>query len=153
MAAAAHTNPAERLEQVRRELRTVETQISRYVDAIGRGGDIPELASALKRSQTRRAELNQAVAALERQQEQLKASGLRADVEHRVQEWRDLMMRHVPQARQILRKLKVAIQFEPIENDERVGYRFRGTASITGLLAGLPLLVTSPSGFEPEFWP
>ena len=34
-----------------------------------------------------------------------------------------------------------------VENEEQVGYRFRGTASNSGLLAGPPLLVTSPSGF------
>ena len=63
------------------------------------------------------------------------------------------MLQHMAQARQILRKMKVAIQFEPVEQDGKSGNRFRGTASISGLLAGLPLLVASPSGFEPEFWP
>ena len=37
IAAAQRTDPAERLQQVKRELRSVQTQVSRYVDAIGRG--------------------------------------------------------------------------------------------------------------------
>jgi hypothetical protein len=147
LAAAAKTNPAEHLAQLQRELRSVESQIPRYVEAIGRGGDVPELASALKRSQARRSELTQTIAALERQREQLKQTGLREDIEKRVGDWRALMLRHMAQARQILRKMKVAIRFEPIEHEGEVGYRFHGTASISGLLAGLPLLVSSPSGF------
>ena len=54
LAAAAKTNPAEHLDQVQREIRSVETQVHRYVEAIGRSGDIAELASALKRAQARR---------------------------------------------------------------------------------------------------
>jgi len=63
------------------------------------------------------------------------------------------MTRHTAQARQLLRKMLRGrtIQFEPtIENGE-VGYRFRGEASISELLAGsitLPLMVASPTGFE-----
>jgi hypothetical protein len=71
LAAAANTE-AEHLERAQRELRTVEVQINRFVEAIGRGGDVPELASALKKAQTRRAELNQTIAALERHRTQLK---------------------------------------------------------------------------------
>jgi hypothetical protein len=153
VAAAQQTNPEQRLAEVSKELRSVETQIHRFVEAVGRGVDVPELVAALKKAQTRRAELTRTIAALERQREQLNDSGLRDDIESRVNAWRKLMQRHVPQARQILRKMKVGIQFELVEQHGQPGYRFRGTASISGLLAGLPLLVTSPSGFEPEFWP
>lgn len=61
------------------------------------------------------------------------------------------MTRHTMQARQLLRKMLRGrpILFQPTEENGEVGYRFRGDVSISELLAGLaglPLMVTSPTG-------
>jgi site-specific DNA recombinase len=152
-AAAKAKNPQDDLERLRREQTTIGTEIARYVDAIGCGGDVPELVAALKTRRTRRTELTRMIAAFERQTDRMQGSGLLEEIEQRVSAWRDVMGRHTTQARQILRKMQVSIRFEPVEEDGRIGYRFHGTASIAGLFTGLPLLVTSPTGFEPVFWP
>src|SRR5262249_11193809 len=66
----------------------------------------------------------------------------------RVDDWRGLLRRHVPQARQILRKLfPKPLLLGPDEE----GFALRGQASIEKLVTGLPCanVVASPAGFEP----
>jgi hypothetical protein len=54
VAAATARNPETELDRLRRELETVDAEIGRYVQAIGAGGDVPELVAALKARRTRR---------------------------------------------------------------------------------------------------
>ena len=79
---------------------------------------------------------------------------LQDEIRRRVEAWRALMTRHATQARQLLRKMLRGrlILFQPTEEHGEVGYRFRGEASVSELLAGLaglPLMVTSPTGTAP----
>ena len=103
---------------------------------------------ALKARRTQRTELTRAIAAMERQGDRLNGPQLLEEIERRVARWRDLMGRHATQARQLLRKMLRGrpILFEPTEEDGQKGYRFRGEASVSELLAGLvglPLMVAS----------
>jgi hypothetical protein len=114
---------------------------------------LPELLAALKARRTRQTELTRTIGALERQGQRVSDESLRDELRRRVTAWQQLMSRHATQARQILRKMLRGrtIQFEPTTEDGVVGYRFRGEASVSELLAGLtnlPLMVTSPTGFD-----
>jgi hypothetical protein len=61
-----------------------------------------------------------------------------------------LLGQHVPQARQMLRKLLVdKLAFTPVEEKGQKGYRFAGAVNFGRLLAGdaLPPTVVAPTGF------
>jgi hypothetical protein len=159
-AAAAARNPETELERLRRDQADVDAEIARYGDAIGRGGDVPELVAALKARRDRRTELARRITTAERQGNLIADGSLRDEIRRRVEAWRELMTRHATQARQLLRKMLRGrpIIFVPTVEDGQVGYRFRGEASVSELLAGLgnlPLSVASPSRLKPlfgEFW-
>ena len=71
-------------------------------------------------------------------------------VRQRVEAWRALLTRHVPDGRQLLRELVGPLRFTP----EGKTYRFEGEAAIERLLAGiagLPTVDSSPAGFDQVF--
>ncbi len=77
---------------------------------------------------------------------------LERDLVARVSDVKGLLGRHVPQTRQILRKLIVGrLTCEAFEQDGRRGYRFAGHGSWEPLLPGkvVPTVVVTPAGFEP----
>ncbi len=99
-------------------------------------------------------------AALERRLEALDAPTLTFDakLEQRlrdaVAEWRAILGRQVPQARQIVTKLLAdKLTFTPEDRDGRRGFRFRATGTVEKLVAGVVpgslQAVVSPTGFEP----
>ena len=68
---------------------------------------------------------------------QLDAKRLAQDLRQRLSVLPSLIGRHVPQARQMLRKLLDGqILCEPILEDGNPGYRFTATGTFGGLLAG-----------------
>ena len=70
----------------------------------------------------------------------------------RLDDWKDLLTRHVPQARQILRKLLVGrLVFAAKSDGKSGGYAFSGQGTPGRLLAGLvgAKTLASPTGFEP----
>ena len=141
-------NPETELERLRRDQAEVDTEIARYVEAIGQGGDVPELLAALKTRRARRTDLVGKIATLERLGSQVVDGHLHDEIRRRVENWRELMTRHTTQARQLLRKMlrTKPIVFEATIENGKVGYRFKGEASVSELLAGLvnlPLTVAS----------
>ena len=152
LAAQSACNPAHEAEQRAAELQALDAEIARYVAAIGVGGEMSELVTAIQVRRTRRTELVKVMARLARQGEQQANLGsLEQEIRGRVEQWRALMSRHASQARQLLRKMLKGrpILFEPTEENGVRGYRFRGQASVSDLLAGLvslPLTVASPTG-------
>jgi hypothetical protein len=80
------------------------------------------------------------------------ASSVRADLLKRLEEWQGLFSRHVPQARQIMRKLLTsAITLTPTEQAMPRRYEFKVEASLAKMLGAIT--VASPPGFEPGFQP
>lgn len=70
----------------------------------------------------------------------------------RLAEWRGLLGRQIPQARQILKKLLDGpVVFEPVREGIREGWRFVGFGKLSALLHGTKFakFVASPTGFEP----
>ena len=77
---------------------------------------------------------------------------LERELGERLADVKGLLGRHVPQTRQILRKLIVGrLTCEAFGNDGQRGYRFTGQGSYESLLPGklVPPLVVTPAGFEP----
>ena len=117
------------------------------------GGDVPALVSALKVQDGRRCGLERRLEALD-----TPAVIFDAELEQRlndaVDQWREVLGRHVPQARQIVNKLLAEkITFTPEDRDGRCGFRFVSTGTVEKLVGGLvpgrlQALVT-PTGFEP----
>jgi hypothetical protein len=118
------------------------------------GGELGALVTALKQREQDRRRLTDDV----QQLEHVIAGGVDADTIHdelarRVRDWRTLAARNVAQGRQILRKLlRGRVRFTP-RDDGRV--ELSGQADYGKLFSGIALatVVTSPTGFEPVFWP
>ena len=88
---------------------------------------------------------------------QVDEAQLESSLRETLEDWRGALRRHVPQARQILRKLLVGkLAMTPVREGRKGAFDFRGEASrgrlLTGL-AGFPHTVASPPGFEPGFQP
>jgi site-specific DNA recombinase len=83
-------------------------------------------------------------------------------IDKAIREWQQTIRTHIPQARQMIRKLlKDRITFTPeTDANGKRGWSYRADGSVSKLLPGviselseLPQAVASPTGFEPVFWP
>ncbi len=71
----------------------------------------------------------------------------------RLADWQGLLWRHVPQARQMLKKLLVGrLVCTPMSDGARRFYEFKGESPIGRILAGLvgAKALVSPTGFSTE---
>jgi site-specific DNA recombinase len=157
-AAARVAAPAEDVEARRHTLEAAlahtEAALARLTQAIADGGPMSTLVQAIRdqerRHQTLRAELADMVRP---RVVPLNLSELKAKVLEKSQEWRALLRKHAPIARQMVRKLvEGRIVFTP---DREAGrYRFTVPGTMGNFFSGLvPLAMASPTGFEPVFWP
>ena len=108
--------------------------------AISASGHSPALLAALQTTETRRAALEQTLATLGRQRQltDLDVPSLRRDLRHRLVDWQGLLNRHVPQARQILRKLLPhPLTLTPRIEGKTRQYEFKGQASLGNVLTGV----------------
>jgi hypothetical protein len=126
------------------------------VEGLARAGTSSALTAAIKKREATKAAVEGELAALERRDEvsQMERRRLEALARDKASEWRSLLTRHTPQARQILSKmLRDKLRFLPESRDGQQGYRFEGEATITTLLTRLvpefSQAVASPAGFEP----
>jgi hypothetical protein len=135
---------------LRSQLATVTREIEHLTAAITAGGDLTPVVAALKARETQRQTLTRQLAHVaSRARLMMDAKRLRADLLQRLEDWRALLGRHVPQARQILKKLLVGpILFTPERDDHGRYYALSATGSLGKLLAGVPgaNLVASPTG-------
>jgi hypothetical protein len=122
------------------ELQQVDQQLQHYAAAIATIGAIPAVTHALKDREAQRLRLHEQVAALDatmaKARQPFSAALLRKDLRRRMDEWRSLLCRQTPVARQILTKLIDGRLVFTAHPDEQV-YRFTGTATLGNLLAGL----------------
>ena len=135
------------------DLRTLAEEQARYVAAIAVAGEVEALARALKDREQRRARLQQELAALDTV-ERLSTFDVRQverDLRARVAEWRSLMRRQTPLARQVLsRLLDGRVAWTP-RKDAGL-YEFAGRAKYDRLLSGIVVTqgVVPVRGFEPR---
>ena len=138
---------------IERQLSESLTALDRLTAAVAAGGDVPALVEALKVQDGRRRDL-------ERRLEILNTPTVRFDAElerrlcKAVEEWREVLGRQIPQARQIVGKLLAEkLTFAPEDRDGQPGFRFRAAGTveklISGAVPGCLQEVVSPAGFEP----
>src|SRR5262245_20958971 len=136
---SGHARRPDRRIAIERELSLLDTHTRNLVDAVARGEASDSLFARLKAEETRKRAL---VAELEARQQcaalaSLDGKRLGRELAARTSDIKGLLGRHVPQTRQILRKLLVGrLTCEAFENDGQRGYRFTGQGSYVPLLSG-----------------
>jgi site-specific DNA recombinase len=120
------------------ELRRVESQQQRYADAIATAGDVDVLVKALQDRQHHRVRLQREIEAIggARPVSPFDIQRIEKDLRCQLKDWRALLRREAPIARQMLMKLIDArLTFTP--DFEAKSYAFTGTATFDKLLEGL----------------
>jgi DNA invertase Pin-like site-specific DNA recombinase len=150
---------AERRRALEQELRLVRAREQRLAEAIAHGGE-PDAApqavlDALRTEQARRvaleaqiAQVGEPVAGSTRDLQQLEH-----ELQQRAADVRSLLLRQLPQGREVLRGLLVdRLTFTPVLTAGIRGYRFVGRASYGGLLTGTtwPTTVGGPNGIRTQ---
>src|SRR5262249_5194576 len=139
-------------ERLHRELATVERELENLGRAIATTGALPSLVAQVQAREQQRERLRHDLAGLDQmaQVASLDLARLEREVRAVLDDWRALLLGHVAQARQILRKLVDGrLRFRP----EGRGFTFEGTGRVEPILSGtvLPKAVVAPTGFEPVF--
>lgn len=142
---------------MQKALTKVEGEIARLTDAIASGADVKALVGALKAREGEADRLRKALNHSEVIERRADASPsmLREQLRERLTDWRGVLRRNPTVARAVIRKLiDGPLTFTGHRDEQGRGYfTFEGTASFGKVLENLPIVVTSPAGFEPAFWP
>ncbi len=129
--------PAEVLAAAERHLAEAEAGLARLTTAVAAGGDVPALVEAIKAHERQRVALEGRLKALRRPPVTFDAA-LERRLLAAVGEWRDVLGRHVAQARQIVVKLlEGRLTFEPETRHGRSGFRFHAVGTVAKLIAGV----------------
>ncbi len=160
------------------EIETIDAERARLADAIAAGGNLPALLDAVRERERQKQRLTRSLDDLTgmRQIGQVDHRRLEKDLRARLVNWQGLLQQHVPQARQILKRLLAGrLVFTPISKprSEMVGAsvkagpagvpafprtngverlcEFKGESQIGKILEGLVVTkaLVSPTGFEP----
>jgi site-specific DNA recombinase len=159
-AVAAAMNPrtaARDLDASRAELRTVERELGRLAEAVAAGGqDLVPLLALLRTKQQRRDDLAALITTRTAPRSvAFNRQAIETKVRERLATWRSLLLtKKMQDTRDWLREGLIGpLKLTP----EGRTYRFEGQLSLGKLFAGLvpalPTVGTSPTGFEPVFWP
>jgi hypothetical protein len=151
-AGARVATPPVDLEARRHQLETAlthaENALGRLTQAVAEGGAIGTLVQAIRDQERRHQALSAELADLKRPRVvPMTAPQLRAVLSEKASEWRALLRKHAPIARQMLRKLVDGrIVFPPDQKARR--YTFRATGTLATFFSGIvcPQGVTSPTG-------
>ena len=148
-------NRADRQRTVRRELDQIGSELDRLTAAVVGGGEASTLVQAMREREKRRDSLQRELRDLERPlPARQDAALMRQTLLAKLADWKTLLRAHVPQARQMIRKLIAGrVVFTPDQASRR--YHFTATGTLASFFNGLvnPHAVASPAGFEPAFWP
>jgi hypothetical protein len=135
-ARAAQAAPDDERARLQERLREAQTALGRLTTAIATGGDIPALSDALKAQDAVRRDVEARLTALSKPAPTFDSAAEEALRAH-VNEWRAILARQVPHARQIVTKLiKGKIVVTPETSGEQPGVRFEATGTIEKLIAG-----------------
>jgi chromosome segregation ATPase len=154
-----HTEAAnEKRSSMERRLATVERELGRLSAAVAAGGELETLVIAVKEREAERDRLRREIATLDRAGKITLGNwkAVERELQSKLTEWRTLLRKHIPQARQILKKLLAGpLVFSPVRNGHERYYEFRAPIALGRIINGLACanMVTSPTGFEPVFRP
>jgi site-specific DNA recombinase len=158
-AAARVATPAESIDTRRHTLETAlahtKAALARLTQAVAEGGSVSTLIQAIRDQERRHERLRAELSELDRPRVvPLNIAQLKARLREKSEEWRALLRKHAPIARQMVRKLvEGRIVFTP---DRQAGrYRFSMPGTLAIFFSGIvcPQAMASPTGFEPVFWP
>jgi len=143
---------ARRRDEILTEIARLDAELNRLTAAIAGGGELPTLPAALKDRHAQRERCKRALTELDATSRIGRSTlpRLEREICHRLADWRTMLRREIPEAREILRNLVVGrIVFTP-RPEARV-YEFSGRGSFGRLLAGTTsrVSVVTPAGFEP----
>ena len=143
MDAVAELRPSSEATAARRavlqaELRRIEQEQGRYAEAIATAGNVAALAAALQAREQQRVHVHHELAMLDRARQHVSSFDVRRvekDLRARLEDWRAMLRRQGPIARQMLTKLiDGRLTFTP-DAEQRL-YTFSGTATLGNLLNG-----------------
>jgi site-specific DNA recombinase len=121
-------------------LERIETEIRNLTTGIAAGGELASLITALKEREADRQRLRRQLASAEHAERKTVAvpSKLREELEGKLADWRGVLSRHTPRARQIVKKLLVGpLRFTPRhDRDGTPYYEFEGEGSLEKMLTG-----------------
>ena len=138
-------------EAIEAELADVKKGMRRLSAAIAKGGKLDTLVAALGTHERQRAELESKLEALRAPQPTIDPAEVRQQLHGYLKDWQKLLMGHVGQAQQVLRRLVIGrLTFTPQADGY---YAFSGKGTVEPLLGGIVRKLASPTGFEPVFWP
>ena len=114
----------------------------------------------VKQREARRAEIRQRLQTLDQQSnlQNQDRSAIEPTIRSVLKEWRAVLGKQLPRARQIVSKLlEGRLSVTPERRNGTQGFRLTGSGSFLRFLSevSIPALqqVASPTGFEPVFWP
>lgn len=125
---------------IERELSLIQTRLHHLVEIIANGKSTDSVIASLHYEEARKKVLLKELSELDSlsQVVSLDAKGLAKELRGRLGDIPNLFSRHVPLARQMLRKLLDGnIVCEPIMEDGKSGYRFTATGTFDRLLSGV----------------
>ena len=136
------TFPDQRL-ALERELSLIQTRLHHLVETIANGKSTDSVIASLHQEEARKKAVSEELWRLDdlARVVSLDANRLAKDLRSRVGDIPALFARHVPQARQMLRKLLDGhISCEAIIEGGKPGYRFTATGTFDRLLTGLKVV-------------
>jgi DNA invertase Pin-like site-specific DNA recombinase len=136
--------------EMERQLGEVNKQIERLTEALAVGGNVQTLVQAIKDREEHRDTLTRQIASLAGVERagQVDWTMVEKQLRAKLEEWRQLLQRHVPQARQVLKKLLSGhIKFTPHREGGEKWYTFSAQLNLGKLLAGIACanMVASPT--------
>jgi hypothetical protein len=152
--ASSTEDPRARRHALETALAQAETALARLTEAVTAGGAVATLVQAIREQERRRQTLRAELADLERPRVvPLTVGHLKAMLHTKADEWRGLLWKHAPIARQMVRKLvEGRIVFTPDREARR--YTFLATGTLANFFSGIvcPQAVASPTGTA-DGWP
>jgi site-specific DNA recombinase len=144
-----HATQPDRRMAIEREISLIEAKERNLVAAVSRGDAVDPLLDALKAEGERKATLVRELTGLQEMEKvaNIDSARVQRDLKAQAESVRGLLSKHVPQARQMLRKLvNGRLQVTPIERNGRKGFRFEGQGTYGKLLAGEAAMETTQEG-------
>jgi hypothetical protein len=141
------------------ELEVLEAELQRLTAAIAAGADLNALLTAMRERESRSIRLRREIARLDETTRavQVDRKEIETQLRARLDEWRGLLRQETLWSRQIITKLLDGkITFTPTtDKSGNPAYEMPAKLSFGRFFSGIlcPKGGTSPTGFEPVFWP